>query len=132
MTAIPDGFTGDWEHERAHLRKSFFRLDIAAFLVCALVGLDTLGTVASNGPQGLVWLLFLAIFFFLPYGLLAAELGSSFPFEGGPYIWTNSTCRTSGSTSAARSSCGPAPWPYCWRSGSASGCPRFGRSPASC
>jgi amino acid transporter len=88
MAAIPEGFTDDWVHEKAHLRKSFFRFDIAAFLVCALVGLDTLGTVAAKGPQGLVWLLFLAVFFFLPYGLLAAELGSSFPFEGGPYVWT--------------------------------------------
>ncbi|MEV5752231.1 APC family permease [Actinoallomurus sp. NPDC052308] len=81
-------FTRRWEHEKTHLRKAFFRLDIAAFLICALVGLDTLGTVAAKGPQGLVWLLFLAVFFFLPYGLLAAELGSSFPFEGGPYVWT--------------------------------------------
>lgn len=88
MAAIPDSFTGDWELQKTHLRKSFFRLDIAAFLVCALVGLDTLGTVANKGPQGLVWLLFLAVFFFLPYGLLAAELGSAFPFEGGPYVWT--------------------------------------------
>lgn len=88
MAAIPEDFTGRWKTEKAHLRKSFFRLDIAAFLVCALVGLDTLGTVAAKGPQGLVWLLFLAVFFFLPYGLLAAELGSSFPYEGGPYVWT--------------------------------------------
>ena len=28
------------------------------------------------------------IFFFLPYALLTAELGSTFPQEGGPYIWT--------------------------------------------
>jgi amino acid transporter len=88
MAAIPESFTDTWEHEKTHLRKSFFRLDIAAFLVCALVGLDTLGSVAAKGPQGLVWLLFLAVLFFLPYGLLVAELGSTFPYEGGPYVWT--------------------------------------------
>jgi amino acid transporter len=27
-------------------------------------------------------------FFFLPYALSIAELGSAFPQEGGPYVWT--------------------------------------------
>ena len=30
----------------------------------------------------------LCIFFFVPYGLLVAELGSSVPEEGGAYVWT--------------------------------------------
>ena len=30
------------------------------FTVCAFVGLDTLGTVASNGAQGFTWLILLA------------------------------------------------------------------------
>src|SRR5207248_7850593 len=33
------------------------------------------------------WLLISAITFFLPYGLLTAELGSTFTQEGGPYEW---------------------------------------------
>ena len=49
---------------------------------------DTLGAVASNGPQAFTWLIFLAALFFVPYGLLTAELGSAFPEEGGPYVWT--------------------------------------------
>jgi amino acid transporter len=44
--------------------------------------------VASHGAQGFTWLLFLAVFFFLPYALSIAELGSAFPQEGGPYVWT--------------------------------------------
>jgi amino acid transporter len=43
--------------------------------------------VAANGGQGFTWLIFLAVFFFVPYALLTAELGSAFPEEGGPYIW---------------------------------------------
>jgi amino acid transporter len=58
------------------------------FLICTVVTLDTIGAVASNGAQGFTWLLFLAVFFFLPYALSIAELGSAFPQEGGPYVWT--------------------------------------------
>ncbi len=30
----------------------------------------------------------LAVVFFLPYGFLTTELGTAFPIEGGPYVWT--------------------------------------------
>jgi amino acid transporter len=74
--------------EKAKLRKHFGRFDIFFFLICTLVGLDTLGAVSSFGAQAFVWLVFLGIFFFLPYAALTAELGSAFPEEGGPYVWT--------------------------------------------
>ena len=35
--------------EKSKLVKSLSRLDMVGFTVCAFVGLDTLGTVASNG-----------------------------------------------------------------------------------
>ncbi len=74
--------------EKAKLQKHFTRFDIYFFLICTLVGVDTLGQVASNGAQGFTWLLFLGIFFFLPYAFLTAELGAAFTDEGGCYIWT--------------------------------------------
>ncbi len=74
--------------EKSKLRRHFGRFDIFFFLICAIVGVDTLGQVAASGAQGFLWLVFLGIFFFIPYGLLVAELGSTFPEEGGPYIWT--------------------------------------------
>jgi glutamate:GABA antiporter len=74
--------------ERAKLVKSLRRFDMVFFTVCAFVGLDTLGTVASNGAQGFTWLVVLAIVFVLPYALLMAEVGSAFTQEGGPYEWT--------------------------------------------
>jgi len=73
--------------EKLKLRKHFGRFDMFAFLICAIVGVDTLGRVAAAGRQGLLGLMFLAIFFFAPYGLLVAELGSAFTEEGGPYVW---------------------------------------------
>jgi glutamate:GABA antiporter len=73
--------------EKAKLQKHFNRFDIFFFLICTLVGLDTLGAVSDNGAQAFTWLAFLGIFFFIPYALLTAELGSTFHEEGGAYIW---------------------------------------------
>jgi amino acid transporter len=74
--------------EKAKLQKHFGRFDMLFFLLCTLVGLDTLGAVADDGAQAFTWLAFLGVFFFIPYALLTAELGSTFHEEGGAYIWT--------------------------------------------
>ena len=37
--------------EKGKLIKSLRRFDMVFFTICALVGLDTLGSVAQNGPQ---------------------------------------------------------------------------------
>jgi glutamate:GABA antiporter len=74
--------------ETAKLRRHFGRFDVFFFLICTLVGLDTIGAVAAHGGQGFTWLIFLAIFFFAPYAMLTSELGTAFPDEGGPYVWT--------------------------------------------
>ena len=58
--------------EKSKLIKSLRRFDMVFFTVCAFVGLDTLGTVASNGPQGFFWLLLLALLFVVPYMLVLA------------------------------------------------------------
>jgi amino acid transporter len=74
--------------QKGKLIKSLRRFDMIFFTVCAFVGLDTLGTVASNGPEGFVWLLITAVLFVAPYMLMMAEVGSAFTQEGGPYEWT--------------------------------------------
>jgi amino acid transporter len=74
--------------EKKKLQRHFARFDILFFLICTLVGLDTIGSVAANGPQGFTWLAILAIVFFIPYALLTSELGTAFPEEGGSYVWT--------------------------------------------
>src|SRR4051795_8304244 len=73
--------------EKSKLIKSLRRFDMVFFTLCAFVGLDTLGTVASNGPEGFVWLVVLALVFVAPYMLVMAEVGSAFCMEGGPYEW---------------------------------------------
>src|SRR5262249_41327456 len=74
--------------EKRKLRKSFRRFDIFFFLLCTLISLDTVGAVSANGAQAFTWIVFMAVFLFLPYGLIMAELGTAFPEEGGPDVWT--------------------------------------------
>ncbi len=73
--------------QKVKLKKSLRRFDMVFFTLCALVGLDTLGVVASYGPQGIFWLVLLAAVFIAPYMLLMSEVGSTFTEEGGPYEW---------------------------------------------
>jgi amino acid transporter len=73
--------------EKQNLQKHFGRREILFFTICTLVGVDTIGAIASAGAQAFSWLAVLALVFFIPSALLFAELGTAFPEEGGPYIW---------------------------------------------
>jgi amino acid transporter len=79
--------TADAAVEKAKLQKHFGRGDIFFFLVCALVGVDGLGTLATEGGAGFTWLIVSVLFFAVPAALLLAELGAAYTDEGGPYIW---------------------------------------------
>ncbi|MFD5541333.1 APC family permease [Streptomyces sp. NPDC127079] len=85
----PVDTTAAAQAERRKLRKHFGRLDILFFLLCTIVGVDTIGAVAARGAEAFTWLIVLAVVFFVPSALLIAELGAAFPDEGGPYIWTS-------------------------------------------
>jgi glutamate:GABA antiporter len=74
--------------ESAKLQRRFGRFDILFFLICTIVGVDTIASVASSGGEAFTWMLIFAVVFFVPQALLFAELGSAFPQEGGPYMWT--------------------------------------------
>jgi len=73
--------------EKRKLRKEFKIFDMIFITIAAVIGIDTLGAVSSSGAQVLTWLLISAVTFLLPYGLLTAELGTTFPQEGGVYEW---------------------------------------------
>jgi amino acid transporter len=87
MSAVAEQTTALALSEKSKLIKSLRRFDMVFFTICAFVGLDTLGTVASNGPEGFFWLVVLALVFVAPYMLVMAEVGSAFTMEGGPYEW---------------------------------------------
>ena len=73
--------------EKKKLRKEFNYFDMIFYTVSALIGLDTLGAFSANGEQALTWMVIAAVAFLLPYGLLTAEIGSTFTQEGGMYEW---------------------------------------------
>jgi amino acid transporter len=75
------------EQESRHLQKSLGRLDIIFLIVAAVVSIEVLGQVSSFGGQTFTWALVLAVFFLVPYGLIFAEIGSTFTDEGGVYVW---------------------------------------------
>ena len=74
--------------ERQKLQKHFGRFDILFFLICTIVGVDTIATVAQGGGEAFTWMMIFAVAFFIPQALLFSELGTAFPQEGGPYYWT--------------------------------------------
>ena len=74
--------------ESAKLQRHFGRFDILFFLICTIVGVDTIATVAQGGGEAFTWMMVFALIFFVPQALLFAELGAAFPQEGGPYLWT--------------------------------------------
>ena len=74
--------------ESQKLQRHFGRFDILFFLICTIVGVDTIATVAQGGGQAFTWMMIFAVVFFVPQALLFAELGAAFPQEGGPYLWT--------------------------------------------
>jgi amino acid transporter len=74
--------------ERQKLQKHFGRYDILFFLICTIVGVDTIASVAASGGEAFTWMMIFAVVFFIPQALLFAELGAAFPQEGGPYYWT--------------------------------------------
>lgn len=63
------------------------RLDLLLFSVCAILTIDSLATAASMGVSWFSWWIITMVVFFVPYGLVTAELGAAWPGEGGVYLW---------------------------------------------
>jgi glutamate:GABA antiporter len=63
------------------------RFDLVLFTVCAILTIDTLASSASMGLAWFSWWIITMTVFFIPYGLITAELGAAWPGEGGVYIW---------------------------------------------
>jgi amino acid transporter len=61
--------------------------DMTLFTVCAIMVIDTLAASATIGASSITWWIITLILFFIPYGLITAELGSTYPEEGGIYVW---------------------------------------------
>lgn len=61
--------------------------DMTLSTFCAILVIDQLAASASIGVQSIFWWVFTRVLFFIPYGLITAEMGSALPQEGGIYAW---------------------------------------------
>ena len=68
-------------------KKVFRALDMTLFTVAAILVIDTLAPSAAIGPSSISWWLITLVLFFIPYGLITAELGTTYPDQGGLYVW---------------------------------------------
>jgi amino acid transporter len=57
------------------------------FAVSAMITLDTVAISSALGVESITLFVLFAVIFFVPYGLVTAELGSAWPEEGGIYVW---------------------------------------------
>ena len=62
-------------------------LDITLFTVSAMLVVDQLTASASIGPKTIGWWLLCIVAFFIPYGLITSELATTYPEQGGIYVW---------------------------------------------
>ena len=69
------------------LERVLGRFDLVLFTVCAILTIDTLASSAAMGYAWFSWWAITMVVFFVPYGLITAELGSAWPGEGGVYVW---------------------------------------------
>lgn len=70
------------------MKKKKFRLvDAVLATVCITLVAESVAPTAAIGNSQYFWWIFLIIGFCLPYGLITAELGSTFESEGGMYDW---------------------------------------------
>ena len=57
------------------------------FILCSVLIIDTLTAAAALGTGVIGWWVVTLLFFVIPYALIAAELGTSYPSDGGIYSW---------------------------------------------
>jgi amino acid transporter len=73
--------------KKSGFNKVLRSLDMTLFTVCAILVMDTLTASAKIGPSSISWWVITLLLFFVPYGLITAELGTTYPDQGGLYIW---------------------------------------------
>lgn len=81
--------------------KKLKAVDLFLGIIILMLFLDSGTASAAIGLSSITWYLILAVIFFLPMALITAELGSTYPSDGGLYHWVkislgaSSACRVS-------------------------------------
>ena len=74
-------------HGGSSRRKPISLFVLAMMNTAVVVGLEGLPTVGSFGLSLIIYYAIFTLIFFLPVGLVAAELGVGWPHDGGVYRW---------------------------------------------
>ncbi|WP_270732639.1 APC family permease [Shimia sp. Alg240-R146] len=82
-------------------KKSVSMMGILLVAVSSILVIDTVAASAIIGPSAIGWWVLFFFIFFLPYGLVTAELGTTYKDEGAIVDWVN---RAFGRGAAARTS----------------------------
>lgn len=67
--------------------KKFRMIEVILTVICIVFVAEAAAPVASMGNSQFFWWIVLIILYLVPYGLMAAELGTTYPGEGGLYDW---------------------------------------------
>lgn len=68
-------------------KKKFRLIDAVLMAVVVVLVVESTASSAAIGPSQFFWWIFLLVLFFLPYGLISSELGTTYEGEGGLYDW---------------------------------------------
>ena len=69
------------------VKKKFKMFDAVLASVCVVMTIEASAPAAKMGNSQFFWWGFLILTFFLPYGLISAELGTAYQGQGGIYEW---------------------------------------------
>ena len=68
-------------------KKKFKLFDAVLAAVCIVLVVEAVAPAAAIGPWQYIWWAIMLVAFFLPYGMVSAELGTTYDDEGGLYDW---------------------------------------------
>lgn len=69
------------------MQKKIKLSDVILSVICVVFVVEATAPVAVLGNSQFFWRLFMIAAFLLPYGLIASELGTTYPGNGGLYDW---------------------------------------------
>ena len=68
-------------------KKKLSFMTVIATIICVVFVCEAAAPAAAIGNQQFFWWIFLILTFLLPYGMVVAELGTTYDGEGGIYDW---------------------------------------------
>lgn len=68
-------------------KKVLTATDVTLYTVSAILLIDQIAMSAAVGPSAIFWWIVILLLFFLPNTLITAELGATYPEQGGIYAW---------------------------------------------